>query len=93
MSSNSIPYIGIEEVTKDKMATIKALSAELLGTFMLVGIQARINTTEKTLLEKIDSRTMLLKSCIMSSYFKSTILDCSVTSILYSYTLYVFKPL
>jgi len=38
MSSNSIPYIGIEEVTKDKMATIKALSAELLGTFMLVFI-------------------------------------------------------
>ena len=29
-----------------------------------------INTTEKTLLEKIDSPTLLLKSCVMSSYFK-----------------------
>ena len=39
---------------------------------------------EKTLLEKIDSCTLLLKSCIMSSYFESTISDCSVASILYT---------
>ena len=39
---------------------------------------------EKTLLEKIDSHTLLLKSCVMSSYFESTISDCSVASILYS---------
>ena len=33
-------------------------------------------------MEKIDSHTMLLKSCVMSSYFESTISDCSVASIL-----------
>ena len=44
----------------------------------------QINTKEKTLLEKIDSHTLLLKYCVMSSYFKSTISDCSVASILYS---------
>ena len=44
----------------------------------------RINTTEKTLLEKINSRTLLLISCVMSSYFKLTISDCSVASILYT---------
>ena len=35
-------------------------------------------------MEKIDSHTLLLKSCIMSSYFESTISDCSVASILYT---------
>ena len=45
---------------------------------------SQINTTEKTLLEKIDSNTLLLKSCIISSYFESTISDCSVASILYT---------
>ena len=43
-----------------------------------------INTTEKTLFEKIDSHTLLLKSCAISSYFESTISDCSVASILYT---------
>ena len=37
--------------------------------------ESRINTKEKTLLEKIDCRTLLLKSCIMTSYFESTISD------------------
>ena len=37
---------------------------------------------ERSLLEKIDSHTLLLKSCVMSSYFESTISDCSVASIL-----------
>ena len=35
-------------------------------------------------MEKIDSRTLLLKSCAMSSYFESTISGCSVASILYT---------
>ena len=48
----------------------------------LRGVDARINKMEKTLLEKIDSRTLLLKSCLMSSYLESTISDSSVTSML-----------
>ena len=55
-----------------------------LGRDIYTGMRSRINTTEKTLLEKIDSCTLLLKSCIMSSYFESTISDCSVASILYT---------
>ena len=51
---------------------------------------AQINNTEKTLLEMIDSRTLLLKSCVMSSYFESTISDCSVASILYTLCLKLF---
>jgi len=35
----------------------------------------RINTIERSLLENIDWRTLLLESWIMSSYFEST-LDC-----------------
>ena len=50
--------------------------------------ESRINTKEKTLLEKIDCRTLLLKSCIMTSYFEPTISDCSAASILY--TLWAF---
>ena len=42
------------------------------------------NTTERSLLETIDSCTLLLLSCVMSSYFKSTISDCNDASILYS---------
>ena len=45
---------------------------------------------KKTLLEKIDSHTLQLKSCIMSSYFESTISDCSVTSILYTLRINLF---
>ena len=44
---------------------------------------------EKTFMEKIDSHTMLLKSCVMSSYFESTISECSVASILYTLWLYL----
>ena len=43
-----------------------------------------INTTEKTLLEKMDSCTLLLKSFIMFSYFELTISDYSVAPILYT---------
>jgi len=32
----------------------------------IVGFQPRIEPTEKTPLEKIDSRTLLLKNCVMS---------------------------
>ena len=39
---------------------------------------------EKTFMEKIDSHTLLLKSCIVFSYFESTISDSSVASILCS---------
>ena len=39
---------------------------------------------EKTLLEKIDCCTLLIKSCVKSSYFESTISDCSVASNLYT---------
>ena len=46
--------------------------------------EPRINTTEKTLLEKIDSHLLLLKSCIITSYFELTISDCSVASIVYT---------
>ena len=43
---------------------------------------SRTNTTEKTLfLEKIERPTLLLKFCVMSSYFKLTISVCSVASI------------
>ena len=48
------------------------------------GVEPRIYTTEKSLLEKIDSRTLLLESCVMSSYFESIISDCRVTSFLYT---------
>ena len=47
-------------------------------------VHPRINTTERSLLEKIDSRTLLLESCLMSSYFESSISDCTDASILYS---------
>ena len=47
-----------------------------------------IITSEKTLLEKIDSRKLLLKSCVMSSYFEFQ----TVVSPL-SYTLYVYSRL
>ena len=43
-----------------------------------------INTMERSLLEKINHRTLLLESCIMSSYFESTISNCSDASILYT---------
>ena len=36
---------------------------------------AQINTTERTLLKKNDRGTLLLESCVMSSYFESTISD------------------
>ena len=39
---------------------------------------------ERSLLEKIDSHTLLLEYCIMSSYFESTISDFGDTSILYT---------
>ena len=74
------PYpSGLCPVTIMNSPTIKSV---LIGMSILY--QPRIITTEKTLLEKIDSHTLLLKSCIMSSYFKSIISDCSVASILYT---------
>ena len=47
-----------------------------------IAVHSGINTTERSLLEKIHSCTLLLESCIMSSYFESTISDCSDASIL-----------
>ena len=44
----------------------------------------RINTLERSHLEKIDSLTLLLESCVMSSYFESTISDYSDASILHT---------
>ena len=57
------------------------------GSFPMVNCQALcppIDTTEKALLKKMDCRTLLLESCVKSSYFETTISDCSVASILYS---------
>ena len=45
------------------------------------------NTTARSLLEKIDSHTLLLESCIMSNNFKSTISDCGDASILYIHSM------
>ena len=60
-------------------------AAAALETRMYGGeSKSRINTTERSLLEKSDSCTLLLESCIISSYFKLTISDCSDTSILYT---------
>lgn len=36
--SGFMPYIGLDEVTKDKVGTAKALIAECLGTLLLVKI-------------------------------------------------------
>ena len=36
MTTNLVPYVGIEELTKDKVVTAKQLAAECLGTFLLV---------------------------------------------------------
>ena len=33
-----MPYIGLEEISSDKVGTAKALVAELLGTLILVNI-------------------------------------------------------
>ena len=44
----------------------------------------QINTTESSLLEKINSCKLLLESCIMSSYFESPISDCRDASILHT---------
>ena len=33
-----LPYIGIDEISSDKVGTAKALVAELLGTLILVNI-------------------------------------------------------
>ena len=63
------------------------MKAKVLGVTcneVVLAVLPQINTTEKTFLETIDSHTLLLKSCIMSSYFKSTISDCCVASILYT---------
>ena len=43
-----------------------------------------MNKHYREVLEKIDSQTLLLESCIMSSYFESTISDWSDASILYT---------
>ena len=55
---------------------------------MVIGLETvtweQINTTDRKLLKKIICCTLLLESCVMSSYFESTISDCSVASILYS---------
>ena len=37
-----MPYIGLEEISKDKVGTAKALVAELLGTLILVNISCLI---------------------------------------------------
>ena len=34
--SGFMPYVGLDEVTKDKVGTAKALIAECLGTLLLV---------------------------------------------------------
>ena len=39
--STQIPYIGVEEVTKDVRGTTKAFIAELLGTLLLVNINIK----------------------------------------------------
>ena len=49
----------------------------------------QINMTERTLLKKIDHCTLLLESCIMSSYFEPTISDCIFASILYFLWVYL----
>ena len=40
-----MPYIGLEEISKDKVGTAKALVAELLGTLILVNISCLILIT------------------------------------------------
>ena len=67
--------------------SVWSLSFVCLSDLFLLSVclsDPQINTTEKTLFEKIDSHTLLLKSCVMSSYFESTISDCCVASILYT---------
>ena len=32
----SLPYVGLDEISKDKIGTLKALFAEFLGTGLLV---------------------------------------------------------
>ena len=41
-------------------------------------VEAQINTIEKTLWKKINCCTLLLESCVKSSYFESNISDCFV---------------
>ena len=63
---------------------IEVQPAERHGESTSEASQPQINTTERSLLEKIDSCTLLLESCFMSSNLESTISDSSHASILYS---------
>ena len=60
------------------------IQSNMRGLIWFDWLIPQINTTKRTLLKKIDCCTLLLESCIMSSYFDSSISDSSVASILYS---------
>ena len=64
---------------KTRFSCFKAYKQHTKQTYHNTSLlNARINTTARALLEKIDSHTLLPES----RYFDLTILDCNVTSIL-----------